>query len=111
MECHNKSGSEAVIAGGWWNIAGSLYTSNGSGPYTDAVIELWSAPDRQGTLYYTLEVDQLGNFYTEKIIDYNGTCFPVVVNSSGDYKYMEHAFHSGACANCHGNTEAVIMAP
>lgn len=111
MTCHNDNGTEAVWEGGWWNIAGSLYDSDGEGPFTDAVIELWSEPERQGTLYYSLEVDALGNFYTEKIINYNGTCFPVVVNANGEYKAMERAFHGGGCNSCHGVSEEVIEAP
>lgn len=109
MTCHHDNGSEAVREGGWWNIAGSVYLPDQSGPMSDAKIELWSQPDREGQLYYTLEVDALGNFYTEKIVDFDGTCFPVVVDlTTGNYEDMHQAFHSGGCSSCHGKTEDVI---
>lgn len=109
MNCHHDNGSEAVREGGWWNIAGSVYLPDKSGPKTDAKIELWSQQNRSGTLYYTLDVDALGNFYTEKIVNFNGTCFPVVVDlATGEYEDMHQAFHSGGCSSCHGKTEEVI---
>ena len=109
MNCHHENGSEAVREGGWWNIAGSVYKPDLSGPKTDAKIELWSQQNRSGTLYYTLDVDALGNFYTEKIVHFNGTCFPVVVDLvTGHYEDMHQAFHSEGCSSCHGKTEDVI---
>jgi cytochrome c553 len=103
MSCHNQHGNEAITEGGWWNIAGSVFSDDGDAPFSNAKIELWSKPDREGTLYYTLEVDQNGNFYTEKIVKYNGSCFPVVVNlETGDYESMSSAYRSGGCNSCHG---------
>jgi hypothetical protein len=112
MTCHQDAHNEASKEGGWWNIAGSVNDEAADEPFTNGVIELWSQQDRQGTLYYTLEIDALGNFYTEKIVNFNGTCFPVVVNkSTGEYEAMEQAFHSGGCNSCHGDTEDLIAAP
>ena len=109
MSCHNIKPSEAYREGGWWRIAGSVANEDGSGPFTNATIELWSEPDRSGVLYYTLQVDAKGNFYTEKIVDYNGTCFPAVVNNeTGEYESMNQAYHAGGCNSCHGITEELI---
>lgn len=109
MECHNQPGNEAAEPNSWWNIAGSIYDDSESAPFTNATIELWSQPNREGVLYYTLDVDASGNFYSAKIIKYNGTCFPVVVNNeTGDYEAMEPAFRGGGCSSCHGKTEDVI---
>jgi hypothetical protein len=68
MSCHNIKPSEAYREGGWWRIAGSVANEDGSSPFTNATIELWSEPDRSGVLYYSLQVDAKGNFYTEKIV-------------------------------------------
>lgn len=109
MDCHNDPGSEAVKEGGWFHIAGSIYDEDETTPYTNARVELWSQPNGEGTKYYELEVDAYGNFYTEKVIDYNHTCYPIVVDlESGDYEAMEPAFNSGGCNGCHGKTEVVI---
>ena len=109
MTCHNDTNNPASKESGWWKIAGSVFTQDGSAPFTNATVELWSEPDRQGTLYYSLEVDGLGNFYTEKIVTYNGKCYPIVVNhDNNDYEAMEPQFNSGGCNSCHGSSEDVI---
>ncbi len=109
MSCHNQKPSEAYSEGGWWNIAGSVTDEDGSGPFTNATMEFWSKPDREGVMYYSLPVDGLGNFYTAKVVNLNGSCFPVVVNNeTGDYESMDQAYRSGGCNSCHGVTEALI---
>ncbi len=109
MTCHNDPDNAASKDGGWWNIAGSIFNDDGDAPFTNATVELWSQPNRSGTLYYTLEVDGLGNFYTEKIVTYNGLCYPVVANhDNNDYEAMEPQFNSGGCNSCHGSSEDVI---
>lgn len=109
MTCHNQGGNEAVREGGWWNIAGSVMNDETGRPLTDGFVELWSGPDRSGTLYYTLEIDANGNFYSEKIIGYNGKCYPAVVNRlTGESESMDDPFYSGGCNQCHGATESLI---
>jgi hypothetical protein len=111
MTCHNEKGNEASLEYKWWNIAGSVTDDSGDRPFTNGTIELWSKPDREGTLYYSLPIDALGNFYTSKIVKFNGTCFPVVVNNAtGNYESMSTAFHSGGCSSCHGVTTDKIYA-
>ncbi len=109
MTCHNQSGNEAVREGGWWNIAGSVISDDSNQPFTNGVVELWSLPDRQGVLYYTLDIDALGNFYTEKIVNFPGDCYPAVVNTiTGESKSMDDPFRAGGCNACHGYTEELI---
>lgn len=109
MSCHNEQGNEAILMGGWWNIAGSAYASDGVQPGRKGFVELWSQPDRSGTKYATFEIDDLGNFYSEKIIDYNGVCYPVLVSESGSYVSMSTAFRGGGCNGCHNNNVAARL--
>lgn len=106
MSCHNERGNEAAFIGGWWNIAGSSYAEDGSLPGKKGFVELWSQPNRTGTKYATFEMDDLGNFYSEKIIDYNGNCFPVLVSESGSFVSMSSTFRGGGCNGCHNNSVA-----
>jgi hypothetical protein len=109
MSCHNQGGNEAVREGGWWTVAGSVANDETDQPLTDGYVELWSQPNRRGTLYYTLEIDAKGNFYSEKIIDFNGKCFPTVVNrATGGFESMEDPYYSGGCNRCHGSAESLI---
>jgi hypothetical protein len=111
MTCHNDDGNEASgVEGGWWNIAGSVFDANGSAPASSGTVELWSGPERTGTRYLSLPIDALGNFYTEKIIDYNGAAFPVVVNANGDFFSMSEPFTGGGCNGCHNNEIAAQLA-
>jgi hypothetical protein len=107
MTCHNDSNNEASgVEGGWWNIAGSVNDSDDDGPAKTGKVELWSQVDRQGTLYATIEIDDLGNFYTNQIIDYNGVCYPVLVAPNGDWSGMGEPFTSGGCNSCHNDDTA-----
>jgi hypothetical protein len=108
MKCHNDANNEA--SGEWWNIAGSVLQSDLSGHATTGYVELWSGPDRTGTKYATLEIDGSGNFYTEKIIDYKGACYPAVVSTNGHYSYMSQAFTGGGCNSCHDDNTASRLA-
>lgn len=104
MRCHNDSKNEASgVGGGWWTIAGSVEDDEDNRPADKGKVELWSEVDRQGTLYATLDIDELGNFYTNQIIDYNGVCYPVLVAPSGNWVGMSQAFTSGGCNSCHNN--------
>lgn len=126
MSCHNDPHNEASGEYRWWNIAGSVEgvgegDDSGGGDDDDddnggstgsARIELWSQKNRQGQLYYTLPVDDEGNFYTAKIVQYYGVCYPVVVNNeTGDWESMGQAFTGGGCNSCHGVTESMISIP
>lgn len=101
MSCHNNSSNEASSEG-WWNVAGSVYTGNS--PANNVTVELWSEPNGAGFKILTLTSDKKGNFYTNKIINFNGGCYPVVISGS-KRKNMISKFMGGmSCSNsnCHG---------
>lgn len=101
MSCHNNSSNEASSEG-WWNVAGSVF-NNGS-PANNVTVELWSEPNGGGFKISTLTSDKKGNFYTNKIINFNGGCYPVVISGS-KRKNMISKFMGGmSCSNssCHG---------
>lgn len=101
MSCHNKQGNEAASEG-WWNVAGTVYSNNS--PANNVTIELWSEPNGKGFRILTLTSDKKGNFYTSKIINFNGGCYPLVKNGNKT-KAMLSAFKGGmSCSNssCHG---------
>jgi hypothetical protein len=98
--CHNVSGSEAVREGGWWTVAGTVF-SNGTSPQKNATIELWEKPNKQGKLIKRLVSDSKGNFYTNQTIDFNGGCYPSITVGSKTI-YMNQKFNGGSCNSCHG---------
>lgn len=107
MSCHNNSSNEAS-GEGWWNVAGSVY-SNGS-PANNVTVELWSEAQGKGFKILTLTSDKKGNFYTNKIINFNGGCYPKVISGT-KVKYMNGIFFGNkSCSNtnCHGGTQSKI---
>jgi len=110
MNCHNaSSSSEALQEGGWWNIAGTAFKSSGS--YAkEGSVELWTGPNRTGSLLYKLAIDDLGNFYTGKIVDFKGGVFPVLIDKNGNLnKAMQSSTLNGACNSCHGVSTPKIL--
>jgi cytochrome c553 len=102
--CHNKSGSEAALEY-WWTVAGTVFKTNGSAQKS-ATIELWTKPGKQGTMVKRLVTDDLGNFYTDQILNFQGGVYPVIITAS-DEKKMSSAFSGGSCNSCHnGSTQA-----
>lgn len=108
MSCHNQGGnSEAVREGGWWNIAGTAYQSGRVA--RDGSVELWTGPNRTGSLIYKLAIDELGNFYTGKIVNFKGGAFPILVDKNGNIsKAMQSSTVNGSCNSCHGVSTSVI---
>jgi hypothetical protein len=107
MSCHNKSGSEAASEG-YWNVAGTVFFNNN--PLNNATIELWSEPNGGGYKIYTLTSDKKGNFYTNKIIDFKGGCYPVA-KKGNITKYMNSKFLGKISCNnsgCHGGAAGTI---
>ncbi len=109
MTCHNKGEfDEAVLGGGWWNIAGTVYKSGGA-TASEGTIELWTGPGRTGTFVYKLPIDAKGNFYTAKVVDFKGGFYPVLLDKDGNVKKeMNNKTSTGACSSCHGVTEDKI---
>lgn len=104
MKCHNEGEfTEAVLEGGWWHIAGTVYGSKAN------TVELWTGLNRTGELVYKLPVDPLGNFYTAKIVNFKGGFYPVVVKDDGSILAMQEKTTIGACNSCHGITTPTIV--
>jgi cytochrome c553 len=101
MSCHNKSGNEAASEG-WWTVAGTIFKTNGSAQKS-ATIELWTKPNKQGTLIKRLVSDDKGNFYTDQILSIKAGVYPVVITAASERK-MTSAFTGGSCNSCHNGT-------
>jgi len=105
MSCHNNASNEA--SGNWWNIAGTVY--NYGLISNNTTVELWS--DTMGTGYKIagLVSDKNGNFYSEKIFNFNGGCYPIVKNGTTTRK-MISKYTGGGCNSCHGkSTEKIYI--
>lgn len=99
MSCHNDNKNEASSEG-WWNIGGTAYKNNKT--VNTGSVELWTGPDRTGSLLYKLAIDENGNFYTNKIIDFKGGFYPVLINQDGSFNAsMGDPTTIGACNSCH----------
>lgn len=104
MNCH-KTGGKGY---GWFTIAGSIFKGNNVTPNGNGKIYLYSDPNGQGTLKYTLDVDGLGNFFTTESANFEGGLYPVHENSQGVKKYMQTPIISGQCQSCHNVTTPAI---
>lgn len=107
MSCHNNSSNEAS-SNAWWNVAGTVYS--GSSPMSNITMELWTGPNGTGNKITSLVSDKNGNFYTEKILNFNDGCYPLI-KSGNTVKYMSAKFLGGmSCTNsgCHGGTQDII---
>ncbi|MEY4351656.1 MAG: hypothetical protein RL078_1735 [Bacteroidota bacterium] len=103
MQCHYASGEGE----GCFNVAGTIYQSNLQNTQNGGKVELFTEPNGQGTLKYTINIDGKGNFYTTANVDYTGL-YPKVTAPSGNSIYMSSALTSGACNSCHGQSTAKI---
>ncbi|UKN03219.1 hypothetical protein K6119_06785 [Paracrocinitomix mangrovi] len=101
MTCHS-SGEEKFYT------AGSVYDSSFTNPMLNSVIKLYTEPAEGGKLKGTIEVDALGNFYSNERIKYTNGIYPTIVGPSGIKKHMTTPTVTGACNSCHGNTESPI---
>jgi len=97
MNCHTTGGKGE----GWFNIAGSIYKTDKKSVNPNGKIYLYTLPNGQGSLKYTIEVDALGNFYTTENINFETGLYPVHVNNTGNLKYMQSSIISGQCQSCH----------
>ena len=103
MNCHTKGGEGE----GWFEVAGTVYDSQKANTYPNATVRLYSGPNGAGDLIVTLQVDELGNFYSTEGINFGGGLYPSV---QGDVQtnYMQSSIATGQCNSCHGNTTGRI---
>lgn len=107
MTCHNQSGNEAVSEGGWWNIAGTAY--NNGAIANNGFIELWTQPNQKGKRIYQLPIDAKGNFYTAKIVNFEGGFYPVLLDKDKNpIDSMNTKINTGNCSSCHGVSTNLI---
>ncbi len=100
MNCHFSGGKGE----GWFNLAGSVYKANKISQNPDGKIHLYTSPNGQGSLKYSIDVDEKGNFYTTEPIAFDGGLYPVHENNKGVKKYMASPIVSGQCQSCHNAT-------
>ncbi len=98
MSCHT-SGSSGE---GWFIVAGTIYNENLSSTYPNATVKLFS-DTLVVDLVATIEVDNLGNFYTTQNIDFENGLYVSVVGANTNNK-MLGKITSGQCNSCHGVT-------
>lgn len=99
MSCHVSGGDGE----GWFIVAGSVYDTTLTQPFTNATVKLYTGPNGTGTIKATLQVDKKGNFYTTESIDFGSGLYPAVVGPTVT-KYMNSTISSGQCNSCHGKT-------
>jgi cytochrome c553 len=100
MNCH-KSGGEGE---GWFKVAGSVYGSDFQSIAANGTVNLYTGPGGTGTLIASIDVDNLGNFYTTQSVSFSGGVYPSVQNNAGTEYFMSELITTGACSSCHGKT-------
>lgn len=105
MNCHNSGGSNEY----WWEVAGTVYKSDGTNLSLNSTIYLFSTANGAGILILTLPVDGKGNFYTSSSINFGSGIYPEVKSSSGEVKFMQGSVTSGNCNSCHDSTRRITV--
>lgn len=98
MNCHTSGGEGE----GRFVVAGTVYDSQKTNTYPNATVRFYSGPDGTGDLVATLQVDNLGNFYSTEAINFGSGLF-VSVQGETQTRYMPTSLTTGACNSCHGN--------
>lgn len=110
MRCHHDNSNEASEK--WWYVAGTVYDANGD-PTKNAEIQLWTDTNGTGQLIYRLTPDKEGNFYTQRIIDFKGGCYPYIkYGSKAIWMPIKLGLNdlTKSCNNCHGNGGGALPA-
>ncbi|MFZ1686340.1 MAG: hypothetical protein WAU70_02895 [Flavobacteriales bacterium] len=107
MNCHMPDGEGETC----WQVAGTVFNSNGGGVLPNATLLLFTDTNGQGSLVRSLDFDGLGNVYTSEQIDFSHVVYPAVRTPAGDTVFMDVPIRDGACNRCHGVSTARITAP
>ena len=105
MNCHISGGSGK----GWFVAAGTVYNLAGTATLPNTTVRLFSGSNGSGTLMNTIQVDNLGNFFTTQGIDYSKALYASVQGATG-VKYMSSPITMGKCNSCHGVSTGKIWA-
>lgn len=109
MSCHNQNGNEAVREAGWWYIGGSVYDDKGQEASSAGFVELWTGPNATGNRMVRLAIDQKGNFYTNRIINFGNGLYPVLKKTDDKIEaHMSTSTKTGACNSCHGVSTSLL---
>ena len=102
LSCHSIGrDAEAVIEGGVFKVAGSVYNADKQSINASGYIYFYTQPNGQGDLKNTVEVDTKGNFYTTNNIAFKNL-YPAHKSKMGNILYMSTPASDGSCNACHG---------
>jgi cytochrome c553 len=96
--CHNNASNEASREY-WWNIAGTVHENEK--PTSNISVQLWSEPLAKGFRIKNLISDKDGNFYTEKVVNLNGGCYPIAIRGNDTLFMDAKKYTGGGCNSCH----------
>ncbi|MFC1619866.1 hypothetical protein ACFL45_07965 [Candidatus Neomarinimicrobiota bacterium] len=104
MSCHVSGGSGE----GWFKVAGTVYETDGTTPYPNTTVRLYTGAGSSGELVITVEVDGNGNFYTTEAVDWGTGLYPTV-SSDNETRSMAIVATTGACNSCHNGTAVLTL--
>lgn len=102
MNCHKSGGSGE----GWFKLAGTVYNEAKTNTFANSIVKLYTQPNGEGTLKYTINGDAKGNFYTTENIDFGNGLYVSVEGTTASF--MVTPVSSGQCNSCHGSSTAKI---
>lgn len=108
MRCHQSHGAGV----GQFTIAGTLFGPEDV-PAPNAILELWTAPERQGELITTIEADAYGNVFSTEPLPFPEQRLFVWVESDDATLSAAMPFPtaSGSCNHCHAGGFRVRLQP
>jgi hypothetical protein len=104
MSCHTSGGSGE----GRFTVAGTVYQTDGTTPYPNTTVRLYTGAAGSGNLVVTVEVDGNGNFYTTEAVDWGTGLYPTV-SSNNETRSMTSIVTTGACNSCHSGTAVLTL--
>ena len=107
ITCHSPNASAKQV----YTVGGTVFDEVRLNAQPKAIVKLYTKAGAQGKLVATLRTDDLGNFYTNKEIDFSKGLYPTLLGTPGvkdDTKHMPKPIFIGDCNRCHGlNTESL----
>ena len=103
MDCHSEGGDGT----GWFTVAGTVYKSDKTSVFSNTTVKLYTGKNGGGKLKYTIDGDELGNFFTTEQVNFGNGLFPAVTGINGT-RFMSFSIKTGQCNNCHGVSQDVI---
>lgn len=103
--CHSEGGKGE----GWFNVAGTVYDSTLEATFPNTLVSLYKDPSGAGLPEVTVEVDELGNFYTTEAVNFGENLYPAVTGNESTIM-MVGPVSDGQCNKCHGSSTDRIWA-